>query len=196
MWSIILLILISLFACIVVYRHLSQLPHAEYLSYTILLLNVVALGMMLTESSELDRAIELMFLLIMLFVLVFLLISIRSIQPDYARYPVLYMYFPLVIFPFYAYFVDSEILEFITHMSIQATTILVFSGLVFTYWKSVEKGYLLFLAIILFLIAFCLYWFPGLNSGLRVPLIHLLSGAGIIIASFKFPSILVVQYKQ
>lgn len=195
MWSQILLFLISLFSCIIVYRHLSDVPHPEYLSYIILLLTAVAMGMILTESGELDRAIELLLLLIMLFVLVLLLISIRLLQPDYARQPVIYSYFPLTIIPFYAYFVDSEILEFITLASVQAASILVYTGLVFSYWRSIEKGYLLFLSVLCFISAFCIYWYPDFNFEYSVPVTHLLIGLGMIVASFKFPLVL-VQYKR
>lgn len=195
MWSQILLVLISLFSCVIVYRHLSDVPHPEYLSYIILLLTAITMGMILTESGELDRAIELSLLLIMLFVLVLLLISIRVLQPDYARQPVIYSYFPLTIIPFYAYFVDSEILEFITLASVQAASILVYTGLVISYWRSIEKGYLLFLSVLFFITAFCIYWYPDYNFEYYVPVTHLLVGLGMIVTSFKFPLIL-VQYKR
>lgn len=149
------------------------------------------MGMILTESGELDRAIELSMLLIMLFVLVFLLISIRVLQPDYARQPVIYSYFPLTIIPVYAYFVDSEILEYITLASVQGASLLVYIGLVFSYWRSIEKGYLLFLSVLCFLSAFCIYWYPDFNFEYMIPITHLLTGTGMIIASFKFPLVLV-----
>lgn len=190
MWSQILLVLVSLFACVVVYRRLSQEPHPEYLSYVILMLNAVSFGMMIAGPELLSRAIELTLLSVFLLVLVLLLISIRLMQPQYARHPVLYSYFPILILPFYAYFIDSEILRFITNMSVQATALLVFSGLVFTYWKSVDKGYLLLLAILAFASAFVLRWFTWFESPFILPATHLLAGTGMIISCFKFPSIL------
>lgn len=190
MWSHILLVLISLFSCIVIYRRLSRLSHPEYLSYTILLLNAVMFGMIIVNSEQLARYIDLLLLSIVLLVLVLLLISVRLIQPQYDRHPVIYSYFPLILIPFYAYYVDSEILEFITNISIQATALLVFSALVVTYSRTIEKGYLLFLAILSFLSAFGLYWYPWFESPLIQPGVHLLVGTGMIITSFKFPSIL------
>jgi len=190
LWSQILLILISLFSCVVVYRRLSKLPHPEYLSYSILLLNAVAFGMIIVGQEQLARIIELSFLSVSLLVLVLLMISIRLLQPQHTRYPVVYSYFPLLLLPFYAYFIDSEILQFITNMTVQATALLVYVGLVITYWNSIDKGYLLFLSLLAFASAFLLKWFPWFDSALILPATHLLAGIGMIISSFKFPSIL------
>ena len=190
MWSHILLVLVSLFSCVVIYRRLSRVPHPEYLSYFILLLNAVTFGMIIAGETQLTRYIELSLLSVFLLVLVFLLISIRLLQPQYARQPVLYSYFPVLILPFYAYFIDSEILQFITNMSVQATALLVFTGLVVAYWKSIEKGYLLFLSIAAFASAFVLKWFPWFDSSIILPVIHLLACVGMITSTFKFTSIL------
>lgn len=195
MWSYILLVLVSLFTCVVVYRRLYHLPHPEYLSYTILLLTAAMFGTMIANSGLLDRIIELMMVAVVLLVLVLLLISVRLIQPQYARHPVLYSYFPLLILPFYAYFIDNEMLEFITNAIIQATALVVYSGLVISYWKPVERGYLLFISILSFLAAFGIYWYPGLQSSYSIPIVHLLVGVGMIISSFKFPSIL-LEHKR
>lgn len=195
MWSHILLVLISLFTCIVIYRRLSRLSHPEYLSYVILLLNAGMFGMIIANPELLERYIDLALLSIVLLVLVFLLISVRLIQPQYARHPVIYSYFPLIIIPFYAYFIDSKILEFITNISIQATALFVFSGLVISYSRTIEKGYLLYLAIIFFIAAFGLHWYPVDEHPLIQPSVHLLVGAGMIITSFKFPSIL-LEHKR
>jgi len=194
LWSYILLVLISLFTCVVIYRRLSPLPHPEYLSYTILLLNAVMFGMMIAGSEHLDRIIELMLLSVFLLVLVLLLISVRQIQPQYSRQPVLYAYFPLLILPFYAYFVDNEMLEFITNATIQATALLVYLGLVISYFSTVRRGYLLFISILTFTAAFGLYWYPVYIS-VPISAIHLLVGVGMIISGFKFPSIL-LEHKR
>lgn len=195
MWSQILLVLVSLFACVVIYRRLGDIPHPEYLSYSALLLNAVMFGMIIVSSETLARAIELTSVLTILVVLILLLITIRIIQPQYARHPLVYSYFPLLILPFYAYFIDSQILQFVTNLTIQSTALLVYSGLVITYWKSIDKGYLLFISIIAFAGAMILYWIPIFESQFLMPLIHLLLAIGMIISSFKFPSI-ITEHKR
>lgn len=190
MWSQILLVLVSLFACIVIYRRLANIPHPEYLSYSALLLNAVMFGMIIASSETLARAIELTSVLTILVVLILLLITIRIIQPQYARHPLVYSYFPILILPFYAYFIDSEILQFVMNVSIQSTALLVYSGLVITYWKSIDNGYLLFISIIAFAGAMILYWIPLTENKFLTPVIHLLLGLGMIVSSFKFPSII------
>ena len=177
----------------VVYRRLSRIPHPEYLSYTILLLNAVTFGLMIASPGLLARSIELMLLTVVLLVLILLLVSIRLIQPQYTRHPLLYTYFPIIILPFYAYFIDSETLQFITNMTLQATALFVYTGLIITYWKSVDRGYLLFLSVLAFLSAFVINWFPWFESSVILPATHLLTAIGMIISSFKFPSIITEQ---
>lgn len=195
MWSQILLVLVSLLCCIVVYRRLSKVPHPEYLSYTVLLLNAIAFGMMIVSPKILAKSIELMHLAVVLLVLVLMLISIRVMQPQYARHPVVYLYFPILILPFYAYFIDSEMLQFITNMVVQATALFVFTGLVIAYSFSIKRGYFLFLAILFFASAFVIHWFPWFESSIILPVTHLLTAAGMIISSFKFPTI-ITEHKR
>lgn len=189
MWSIILLILISLFCCVVVYRRAENTPHLEYLAYAIFLSLSIMLGMILTESALLERAVELLFLAILLFTMILLLITVRILQPEYARYPVVYSYIPIIIFPFYAYFVDSHILSDITFLTLQSTCLIVFAGLSVTYFRSVENGYVLFLSLIFFISAFLIYWLSNVESKLILSMTHFLSGIGMVAASFKFPAI-------
>ncbi|WP_340103117.1 hypothetical protein [Rhodohalobacter sp. 8-1] len=151
--------------------------------------------MTIVNSEQLIHYIDLAHLSVTLLVLVFLLISVRLIQPRYARHPVIYSYFPLIIIPFYAYFIDSEILEFITNLSIQATALIIFTGLVVMYSRAVKKGYLLYLAILFYIVAFTLYWYPEFDSIIIQPMVHLFIAAGMIITSFKFPSIL-IEHKR
>jgi len=174
---------------------MDNLPHLEYLAYTILLLLIVTLGMILTEAAVLDRAVELTYLATQLLMLVFLMVSIRTLQPDYARHSVYNSYLPLLIFPFYAYFLDSDILASITLGTIQGTLLIVFGGLTFTYYSSVKRGYLLLLALILFLAAFAVYWLPGIDQNLSIILVHLMGGTGMVAVSFKFPAVL-TQHKR
>lgn len=152
-------------------------------------------GMIIVNSDLMARTVELLMLSSVLLSLVLLLVTIRLIQPQYSRHPAIYAYFPLTIIPFYAYFVDTAILQFITNISVQATALLVYSGLVITYWKGIEKGYLLFLSILCFGAALYTYWFLDLESSIINSATHLLIGAGMIISSFKFPSI-ILKHKR
>jgi len=148
------------------------------------------MGMMLTDAPELIRAVELVYLTVLILTMVLLLITVRTLQPDYARHPVIYSYVPLIILPFYAYFVDSSILAEITFLAIQVTCLIVYSGIVIIYFKSLDKGYLLFISLLLFIGAFAVYWLIDGNQEWRLPTIHMLSGIGMIIASFKFPAVI------
>ncbi|MFO7846893.1 MAG: hypothetical protein R6V27_10050 [Balneolaceae bacterium] len=185
----------TLFSTVILYRRLNSYSHPEYTGYTVLLMLAATLGMLVIDNPILERAIDLMLLGVILLVLIFILISIRMLQPGYARHPLFYTFLPILIFPFYAYFVDSDILSSITQATLQGTSLLVFSGLVFQYWKTIERGYLLFVSIIFYLAAFLLYWFLDIRQELIHPVIHLLTGTGMILTCFKFPEIL-IQHKR
>lgn len=190
MWSLILFVFFCFFCCIVVYRRLDKSPQIEYLSYSIFLLLALVMGMILTGAPELIRAVELVYLTVLILTMVLLLVTVRTLQPDYARHPVVYSYVPLIILPFYAFFVDSSILSEITFLAIQVTSLIVYTGIVITYFKSLDKGYLLFISLTLFITAFAVYWLIAENQWWRLPTIHMLTGIGMIIASFKFPAII------
>lgn len=147
------------------------------------------------DDNILDRIVDLMLLVVVLACLVFMLVSIRQLQPDYARQPIFYSYVPLLILPFYAIFIESNILAAITHATIQGTLLIVFIGLVFMYWRSIERGFLLLLATAFFLSAFVLYWLVDQHIDFLLPVVHLLTGIGMMITSFKFP-VLLVQHKR
>lgn len=191
MWSIILLILISLFCCVVIYRRMKNNAHLEYLSYSILITLSVMLSLILTGQALFERAVELLFLVVLLLTMVFLLLSVRTLQPEYVRQPVAYSYVPLLILPFYVYFIDTQILSDITFLAIQATCLIVFGGLTIMYFNSLKNGYMLFAALFLFITAFTLFWLANAERELIYSLTHLLAGAGMISASFKFPAILI-----
>jgi len=193
LWSLILLILISLFCCVIVYRRTKNAPQVEYLAYSILLLLSVMLGMMLADSALLERAVELIFLAILLLTMILLLHTVRILQPDFARQPVIYSYIPLTVFPFYVFFVDSPILSDITFLSLQATCLIVFAGLSVTYLQSVRNGYVLFLSLIFFISAFAFYWLINIEHEIFLHLTYLFTGVGIISASFKYPAILTLN---
>lgn len=165
--------------------------HLEYLAYSILISLAVMLSLILTGQAIFERAVELLFLLVLLLIMVFLLISVRTLQPEYARQPVAYSYVPLIILPFYAYFIDTQILSDITFLALQATCLTVFAGLTVTYYKSLKNGYLLFIALFFFITAFTVYWLSNAERELFQSLTHLLAGVGMISASFKFPAILI-----
>jgi hypothetical protein len=165
--------------------------HLEYLAYSILITLSVMLSLILTGQVIFERAAELLFLVVLLLTMVFLLLSVRTLQPEYARQPVAYAYVPFIILPFYAYFIDTQILSDITFLAIQSTCLIVFGGLAITYFNSLKNGYLLFAALIFFITAFTVFWLANAERELIYSLTHLLAGAGMITASFKFPAIVV-----
>ena len=181
----------TLFSFVILYRRLNSYSQPEYTGYAVLMLLAVTLGMLVIDNPILDRAIDLMLLAVILLVLIFILISIRMLQPGYARHPLFYTFLPILIFPFYSYFISSDILASITHATLQGTSLLVFSGLVFQYWKTIERGYLLLVSVVFYLSAFLLFWFFDIRQDLLSPVIHLLTGAGMILTCFKFPAILI-----
>jgi len=111
-------------------------------------------------------------------------------QPNYVRQPLVYSYLPVIIFPFYYLFIDNQILAEITSLALQGTTLIVFGGLIFAYFKRVEKGYLLLISLFFFLLSFAVHWLFSINSEWFDAFVHLTLGVGMIAASFRFPSVI------
>jgi len=171
-------------------------PHLEYLAYTIFISLSVMLSLIFTREAIFDRAVELMFLVILLLTMVFLLLSVRLLQPEYVRQPVFYSYIPLIIFPFYAYFIDTQVLSDVTFLALQATCLIVFAGLTVTYFKTIKNGYLLFISLLFFITAFTVFWISNAERELVHSITHMLAGVGMIGASFKFPALLINNKRE
>jgi len=171
-----------------VYRRANEIPHPEYLSYSILLLLSLSIGLDSSDVQSLESVSEILFLISHIILLILLLVVTRLIQPDYARYPTVYSYIPILFVPVYIYFIDTPILSNITFMTLQATSLTVFTGMVFIYSDTIKKGYLLIFSVALFLSAMILFWY--LNIGLVNVLTQLLTGTGMILACFKVPSLI------
>lgn len=193
MWSSLLLILTALFCCLVVYRRSDDISHIEYLSYLFFIALSVATGLELMEQASVERAADLLFMFCMALLMVLLLVSIWYMQPDYARYPVIYAYVPLLIVPFYSYFIDSSLLTDIIIVTIQLTSLVVYTGLIYLYVQQVENGVLLVLSVAIYFIALILYWL--LDIGHAQSITHCVTAIGMILTSFKFPSI-IIQNKR
>lgn len=147
-------------------------------------------GMEITEAMVLNRAIELIYVSILLLCMVLLMVVVHELQPNYARQPLAYSHLPLIIFPFYYFFIDNQILADITALALQGTILIVFGGLIIAYFKRVMKGYLLLIGLLLFLSSFAVYWLVDFESEWITASVHLTTGAGMMITSFRFPSVI------
>ncbi|NBC27661.1 MAG: hypothetical protein GVY08_12425 [Bacteroidetes bacterium] len=188
MWSSLLLILTALFCCLVVYRRSEDIDHIEYLAYLFFTALSITAGFEWMEQASVERAADILFLFCMALLMVILLVSIWFMQPDYARYPVIYSYVPLLIVPFYSYFIDSALLTDIIIVAIQFTSLVVYTGLIYLYVQKVENGILLVLSVAIFFISLILYWILDIEYARSIT--HFVIAIGMILTSFKFPSVI------
>lgn len=193
MWSSLLLILTALFCCLAVYRRSEDIAHIEYLSYLFFTALSVTAGFEWMEQASVERAADILFIFCMTLLMVILLVSIWFMQPDYARYPVIYSYVPLFIVPFYSYFIDSALLTDIVIVTIQFTSLVVYTGLIYLYVQKVENGILLVLSVAIFFISLILYWILDIKYARSIT--HFVIAIGMILTSFKFPSV-IIQNKR
>lgn len=196
MWSQILLVLISLFCCIIIYRRMKGLVHLELLAYSICLGNAVYFSLILMQIPALSYAIELIHLGLLLLILILLLLSIRKLQPMYARHPILYSYIPLIVLPFYIFFIDNEVLSTITFIALQGTSLVVFGGLVAIYFQSVQQTYLLLSGFICLTFAVLFQWMLNEEITYGYIFVHLFTGAGMVMTALTLPELIHKQIRQ
>lgn len=175
---------------------MEGLVHLELLAYLICLGNAVYFSLILMQIPALSYAIELIHLGILLLILITLLLSIRKLQPMYARHPIFYSYIPLIVLPFYVFFIDNEVLSSITFMALQGTSLLVFGGLIAIYFQTIQQKYLLLSAFICFIFAVLFQWMLNEEITFGYICVHLFTGAGIVMTAFTFPVLLHKQKRQ
>lgn len=175
---------------------MKGLVHLELLAYTICLGNAVYFSLILMQIPALSYSIELIHLGILLLILITLLLSIRILQPMYARYPIFYSYIPLILLPFYIFFIDNEILSSIINIALQGTSLLVFGGLIAIYIQSVQQRYLLLSGLVCFTFAILFQWMLNEEIAFGTIFVHLFTGTGMVMTALTFPVLLHNQKRQ
>ncbi len=189
MWSQIFLILTCIISAAYIYRRLDHSPYF-YLLINITLLSLVSgLILNLLDTGFLGFTIEILFLITILFALVVLMLSIRLFQPKYLQYPIYYSFVPVLLLPFYLFYIDNHSLSQLIMMILQISAYIVYSVIILIHFNRV-KNWLLILSLIFFLILLVFNWGLNISYDWSSTMNNLLFAAGILSGSMSYPLLL------
>lgn len=190
MWSQIFLILSCILSAVYVFRRLDNSPLIYLLANLTILSLVIGYIFKLVNTEFLVYTVEIILLITLLLTLITLMISVRLFQPDHLRYPIFYSYVPILILPFYLFYIDNHSLSDLIMMILQSSAYLVYLVLIIAHQKGLKNNWLLMLSLLFFLSSFVFYWALDFSYEWTNTFIDLFVAAGILTGSMSFPGLI------
>lgn len=190
MWSQIFLILSCILSAVYVFRRLDNSPLIYLLANLTILSLVIGYIFKLVNTEFLVYAVEIILLITLLLTLITLMISVRLFQPVHLRYPIFYSYVPILILPFYLFYIDNHSLSDLIMMILQSSAYLVYLVLIIAHQKGLKNNWLLMLSLLFFLSSFVFYWALDFSYEWTNTFIDLFVAAGILTGSMSFPGLI------
>jgi hypothetical protein len=125
------------------------------------------------------------------FVLIILLYTIRSLKPEYARYPYLFVFLPLIIPAFYPFIQGTDALTSLILKLLQAGSLITFLLLIIGHYDTFKRGWMVILTLILFLTSYMIYWYMPEQVSVELWMWQPQLAIGILLTSISFPYILI-----
>jgi len=183
-WSEILIILISALGAAYMFIALDSKHQDVKLVALLALITIIffQINKFLVYSSSLIVS-EILLLLIFSVMLVFLLITNRKLKPEFARYPYIITYFPILIPILYPLISGNEsIIELVLQL-IQIAAILSMVFLLLSHFEEKRNLLLTTLAVLLLTASGILFWIEELNY-IGIWLWQTLAAAGVGLLSY------------
>lgn len=160
MWSDILLILVSAFGAIYVTFSLEDRHRGGRNILMLSLVSIVLYQINQFLEYEFNSIInELLVLIIFTSGLSFLLLTVRKLKPEYARYPYLIVLFPFILVVLYPLIMgETSIIHLILQL-VQVAALLAFLSILISHVEIQKIRLLTALTFLLFLSAGILFWF-------------------------------------
>jgi len=190
LWSQTFLILSCVLSSIYIYRRLNYSPIFYLAANLTLLLLVVGYIFKLVDPGYLDFTIEMVFLSTIISTLITLLVSVRVCQPKHLRYPIFYSLVPVILLPFYWFYIENQSLADLTMIILQTAALIVYTLLIVGHQKGLKNGWLLFISLFCFSTALLFNWALNIDYEWMSTLLNLLLSAGIITSSMSFPGLI------
>lgn len=189
MWSQFLLISVSLFSTLVIYRRFKGLRYPTVFAYIAVLL--IAGGMLNSFLNEPLPVIttQVILLAALLTGLVFLLVSIRLMKPLFVRNSMIYAFIPYLVLPVYI-LLDSESLQLLIDATLQGTAIIVLLIIITGYFKTISNSWILFVGLLCFTVAYLTHWFLGGPNDISRIIVNCSVTIGVISLCLKFPMLI------
>lgn len=117
------------------------------------------------------------------FVMLVLASVIRHFKPLYTRYPLSFSFTPVVILIFYPFITDADVLKNLLNQLLQGGAILISFLLYLTLGNKLRSHFIFLAGILLFILAYGLYWFGNDLTSLNPWAWQLFMAAGVITMS-------------
>jgi len=130
------------------------------------------------------------------FFLIVVAITIRELKPEYARYPVFFSYLPLGIIAVYPFITDADVLKNLLNQMLQGGGLVVSLLLYFSFYGKLKNYGMYMGGIVLFIIAYAIYWFADAFSLLYPWAWQLPLAIGFIMASIVGSEIILFLKNQ
>jgi hypothetical protein len=127
-------------------------------------------------------------------ILTMLLMTIRWLRPEIARYPYPFVFVPLLIIAFFPFIEGTESITNIILLMIQAGSILVLALLITLHYKHFQKGWMIILSLLSFIAAFTIFWIiPGF-ADIQIWMWKPFIAIGMFTFSLTYPNLLSDKY--
>lgn len=196
MWSQILILIVSVCSAFIFAKRTDkECKDIKIIGVLAYLLSFFAQLILLIDLNFNELISEYTFIAVLVLSLSILLMTIRWLRPEIARYPYGFVFIPSLILLFYPVIQGTEAITNIIQMMIQISTILVLVLLVIAHYDHFKRGWLMSLSILSYIIAFILYWILPQFLSVELWMWESFIAIGMISTSLTFPNLLTEKYK-
>lgn len=167
MWSELLVILTSALGAAYIFTAFDR-KHRDVKNvglFTLLCVVIFQLNQFLDYSSNISSIVtEVLYLSIFSLVLTFLLLTIRKLKPEFARYPYPIAFIPVLIVILYPLILDNQSIISLVGQLLQLAGLLTLLLLIISHLERNRIILITSISFILFLSGAAIYWFNGFIS--------------------------------
>jgi len=121
--------------------------------------------------------------------LVIILITIRFHKPEYARYPYLFVYTPILVLLLYPFIQGTDVLTSLILKLIQAGSIIALLLIVIAHYELFKRGLQASVSIILLATSYLIFWFLPVQYNLELWMWQPQLALAMLLISLTFPYI-------
>lgn len=187
MWGdVYFLIAVILSLSIIFQKYPNDVKDIKFTSITALIIYLTGQLIQFVELTYIDRVNTMLTIVSLSLVFVILLMLIRKLKPVVFQYPYPIVFLPLMLPVSFAFMMDTIIVEQIIFASIQAVVIVVLFLLTAGYSEYMESKWGMGTGLILFILAFVLYWMVKEIYPVPEWIWKIATSAGMVLVIYSF----------
>ncbi len=187
MWGdVYFLIAVILSLSIIFQKYPNDVKDIKFTSIAALIIYLTGQLIQFVELTYIDRVSTMLTIVSLSLVFVILLMLIRKLKPVVFQYPYPIVFLPLMLPVSFAFMMDTIIVEQIIFASIQAVVIVVLFLLTAGYSEYMESKWGMGTGLILFILAFVLYWMVKEIYPVPEWIWKIATSAGMVLVIYSF----------